>query len=239
MGCGSDDSKDSDSNGVESKAPKQAVADAAAALRRAQSFHLEGTQGSGKKATAVKADIGLPSKLRLDIAQGVSSASIIIVDRSLYIKANAAFWKEQGAGRAGEQLAGRWLKTPAGSGELRSIAKDLDPATLSRCLETDHGTLEKGGTAKVDGQEAVVIVDKGDRPGTAPGKLFIAASGEPLPLRTVATGPERPGGKRDPQCDDTTRTQAGDEATFSDYNEPLNLTAPPGAVEINTGTAAS
>jgi len=223
---------------VESKPPRAILADAAAAFRRVESFHLEGTQGAGKKATRVKADVGLPAKLRLTIGQGDAAATIIVVDRSLYIRANAAFWKEQGAGQAGQQLAGRWLKTPAGSGELQSVTKDLDPETLASCLVKGHGTLENGGTTTVDGQEAVVIVDKGDRPGTAPGKLFVAATGEPLPLRTLATGAERPGGKKDPKCDDSTATRAGDEATFSDYNEPLDLSAPPGAVEVGSGTTS-
>ena len=246
VGCGSDDSKDSGSkdsgsnaaNGIESKPPRAILADAAAALRRAESFHLEGTQGAGKKATEVKADVGLPSKLRLTIGQGNATASIIIVGGSLYIKANAAFWNQQGTGQAAQQLADRWLKTPAGSGELQSVTKDLDTKTLAACLVKGHGTLEHGGKATVDGQEAVVIVDKGDRPGTNPGKLFVAASGEPLPLRTIATGPERPGGKKDPKCDDSTPTTAGDEATFSDYNEPLDLSAPSGAVEIGGGNAS-
>jgi hypothetical protein len=245
VGCGSD-SKDSgsqasgsqDANGIASKPPRAILADAAAALRRAESFHLEGTQGAGKKATEVKADIGLPSKLRLTIGQGDASASIIIVGGSLYIKANAAFWNQQGVGQAAQQLAGRWLKTPAGSGELQSLTKDLDTKTLAGCLVKGHGTLEHGGKATVDGQEAVVIVDKGDRPGTNPGKLFVAATGEPLPLRTLATGPERPGGKQDPKCDDGTPTTAGDEATFSDYDEPLDLSAPSGAVEIGGGTTS-
>jgi hypothetical protein len=250
VGCGSDSkdsgSKDSasqgsasqDANGVASKPPRAILAASAAALSGVESFHLEGTQGAGKKATQVKADVGLPSKLRLTIGQGDAAATIIVVDGSLYIKANAAFWKGQGTGQAAQQLADRWLKTPAGSGELESLTKDLDTKTLSSCLVKGHGTLEHGGKATVDGQEAVVIVDKGDRPGTNPGKLFVAATGEPLPLRTLATGPERPGGKKDPRCDDSTPTTAGDEATFSDYNEPLDFSAPSGAVEIGGGTSS-
>jgi hypothetical protein len=77
-----------------------------------------------------------------------------------------------------------------------------------------------------------VILDKGDRPGTSPGRLYIAATGEPLPLRTIATGPERPGGKKDPRCDSDTPTRAGDEVLFSRYDEPLDITAPPDALDL-------
>jgi hypothetical protein len=248
-GCGSDskDSSDSsssttpgssaDSNGTESKSPQQILAASAAALRRAKTFHLEGKEG-GKKPTTAKADVGLPRELRLAITQGDASASIMVVNGSLYIKANAAFWKQEKIGKAAAKLEGRWLKTPASTGELRKTTGDLDPKVLSHCLTTDHGTLANGGTATIDGQKAVVIIDKGDRPGTAPGKLYVAATGEPVPLQVTATGGDRPGGKKDPQCDDSP-THAGDEFSFTNYNEPLNLSPPPAAIDLGGTGAAS
>jgi hypothetical protein len=242
-GCGSDgDSSDStdssESNSLESKPLQQILDESAAALKRAKTFHLEGSEG-GKRPTTAKADVGLPTKLRLAIDQGDASASILVVNGSLYIKANAAFWKQEGPGKAASKLAGRWLKTPASTGELRKLTGDLDPKVLSRCLTTDHGTLARGGTATFDGQKAIVLVDKGDRPGTSPGKLYVAATGEPLPLHVVATGPERPGGKKDPLCDDDSPTHAGDEFSFSNYDEPLNLSAPPAAIDLSGTGAAS
>ena len=119
------------------------------------------------------------------------------------------------------------------------MTRGLDPETLSRCLLRDHGTIAKGGTETVDGKQAVVLIDKGDRPGTAPGKLYVAAEDEPLPLRTIATGNQRPGGKKDPQCGGDTPTRTGDEAKFSRYNESLDITAPPGAVDVGAGGTAS
>ncbi len=77
-----------------------------------------------------------------------------------------------------------------------------------------------------------MILDKGDRPGTSPGRLYVAATGEPLPLRTIATGPERPGGKQDPLCDSDTPTRAGVEVLFNRYNEPWTSTAPPDAIDL-------
>jgi hypothetical protein len=234
VGCGSDsdDSGDSgDSGDLASKSPEQVVEDAAAALRRVKSFHAEGTQGRGSSATTGKADVSLPEGLRVSLQQGQGSASMRIVGGALYIKANEAFWGRQGGvGKNAGELAGRWLKAPLALGQ--DLVDELDPTRLSRCLLKTHGTLARGGTATVDGQRAVVVIDKGDRPGTAPGKLFVAASGPPLPLRTLTTGRERPGGRKDPQCDGGTPSQAGDEAKFSDYNEPLDIKAPPNAIDL-------
>ncbi len=236
-GCG-DDSPES--NGVESKPPAQILADTAAALRQVKSFHVEATQRTGGKLAKVSADLELPSKLRLAIEEPPSAASIIAVGGAVYIKANEAYWKDQQGERAARELAGKWLKSPASTTELRDLTKGLDPETLSHCLATDHGTLAKGGTETIDGKKTVVLIDKGDRPGTTPGKLFVAATGDPLPLRTIATGNQRPGGKRDPRCDeDNRRARAGDEARFDRYDESLDIKAPPGAVEVGaTGTAS-
>jgi hypothetical protein len=72
-----------------------------------------------------------------------------------------------------------------------------DPALIGRCMIGTHlGTLSKVGTGEVDGKPTVVIEDKGDVPGGAPGKAYIATKGEPLPLRVTQTGRRRPAGNR-------------------------------------------
>lgn len=226
-GCGGDDS--SGSNGVESKPADQIVADAAEALSKVKSFHAEGSEGNSKLAV----DIEVPDKVRIAIQAGATSATIIGVDGSAYIRANEAYWKDQNVGRAAPQLADKWLKSPSTTAELKDLTKGLDPETLSRCLTKDHGTIAKGEQEQVDGEDAIVVLDKGDRPGTSPGKLYVATTGEPLPLRTIATGDERPGGKADPLCDsDNSKTKKGDTATFSRYNESLGIKAPAGAIDL-------
>jgi hypothetical protein len=248
-GCGSDSNDDSSGSGgasspgtssPESKTPQQILEESAAALQSVKTFHVEGEEGAGAKATSVKGDVGLPKQLRLELTHRGATATMIVVNGSLYVKANAAFWREEQGGKVAKEIADRWIKAPASTGELRSLTKQLDPATLSRCLLRGHGTLAHGGKAMVDGRQTLVIVDKGDRPGTAPGKLFVAATGEPLPLRTLATGNERPGGRKDPSCDseDDSPTHAGDTATFSRYDEPLSISAPPAAIDVAGGSAS-
>jgi hypothetical protein len=231
-GCGSDssDSSSNEASGIESKPPQEILDQTAAALRQVKSFHIEGTQA--RRTETVKADVAGPRELRLDVKQRDATARMVFVDSSVYMNANAAFWRKAEAGQETRELDGRWLKVPGAAGDLQKIAKEVDPANLSRCLLKDHGTLEPGGKAKVGGQAAVVIVDKGDRPGTSPGRLYVAATGEPFPLRTIATGPERPGGKKDALCDSDTPTRAGDTVVLSKFNEPLDITAPPDALDL-------
>jgi hypothetical protein len=238
-GCGGDstDSSAPKSNGIESKPASQALEQTGAALRRVKSFHVEATQG---RSTTLRADVAVPKKLRLDLEQSGTRSRMIYVDGALYIKGDRAFWERTGARSIAGRLAGRWFKTPGSANKgLQDLIEQLAPGTLGRCLLKDHGTITRGPAATVDGQRAIVLLDKGDRPGTAPGKLYVAATGDPLPLRTIATGPERRGGKKDPLCDGDTPTQRGDAALFSRYDERLDITAPPGAVGFPTAQSSS
>ena len=229
VGCGA--GSNDESNGVELMPPAEILDEAAKALRRAESFHIEATEASS---SIVKADIGLPKQLRVALKEGDTSASLIVVDGSFYLKGNAAYWRDADAAKEADVLAGRWFKVPF------SLAKELttllDPDTISRCLVKGRGTLTRRGTATVNGKRAVVIIDKGDRPGSAPGRLYVAATGEPVPLRLITTGRQRRGGHKDPRCGDDTPAEAGDEAIFSDYDEPLDISAPPAALDLGGGT---
>lgn len=200
---------------------------------------MQGTVTVDGKRTVAKIDLEQPKNARIAFRQKNLSVELVVLRNSGYIKANEAFWKEQGARREAPDIADEWLEVPGSAAELREITKGLDFATLSRCMTDFHGTLRVAGKETVNGQAAVVIVDKGDRPGTAPSKLFVATTGEPLPLRGTTTGKQRRGGKRDPECNDpASRARPGDEITFSRYNEDLNITAPAGARDLTPGTAS-
>ena len=75
-------------------------------------------------------------------------------------------------------------------------------------------------------------------PGSSPGKLWVATTGAPLPLRTTQTGPPKPGGTPNKTCKETAEDVSGNttagSATFTQYNSAPAITAPPGAVDINT-----
>jgi hypothetical protein len=89
----------------------------------------------------------------------------------------------------------------------------------------------------------VVISNKGDKPGTSPGELYVPAEGAALPTRLTQTGKDKPGGKPDPRCDDddsgSTTTDA--DIRLSNYDKPVDITAPKGALSpedlLKGGTA--
>jgi hypothetical protein len=73
-----------------------------------------------------------------------------------------------------------------------------------------------------------LLATSGDRPGTAPGRLYVAARGPALPVRITQTGPNRAGRTGDPLCDDpdgkndTTRS----DVRLSRFDVPVHIIAP-------------
>lgn len=190
--------------------------------------------------TAVNVALQPPSTANVAFAQGSASAALILLGPAVYIKANSTFYQQNGGlpPAAAKLIVDRWLKLPAAAVRgTAGLIKGLDVATLGRCLgeNPDRGTLSVAGTTTVDGRPAVVVLDHGDRPGSTPSKLYVASTGTPFPLRAVATGAQRPGGHPDPQCNSGgDPTASGDQLTFSGYNQTLNITAPPNAVDATT-----
>jgi len=152
----------------------------------------------------------------------------------VYVKANSAFYAGTHEGipaAAVKLLAGQWLKT---SESANKLVKGLTPRTLARCLAREGGTLVKEGTASVNGQQAVVVRDKGDAPGSTPARLYVAASGTPYLLRYVATGKQQPGGAKGGECNEATEPgESGGALTFSRYNAQLGIAPPAGALELS------
>jgi hypothetical protein len=78
-------------------------------------------------------------------------------------------------------------------------------------VASNHGKLANDGAKTFDGQKAVEIRDTSDN-----SKLYVAATGKAYPVAIV-------GGKKG---------QSG-TITFSDWNKPLKVSAPKGALDIS------
>jgi len=231
-GCGA--SRPSGPNGEATRGPRQILSDAEGALARARSFRLQASGVDRSGALALTLAVSTPGKLMLTIDHGPQTESLILAGGSAYIQANRSFWSQQVGARAAALLSGRWIKAPtqAGLGGLNFLT---DPMHRARCLLGSHvGTVTKGGSANVGGRPAVVIATSGDAPGSAPGRLYVAASGAPVPLRAVQTGPTHPGAPLDRSCGQSTPdTTRHSDTTFSDYDKPLAIAPPKGAVDIS------
>ena len=228
-----------------SKSPKQILADLSRDLGKVRNYHFSGTQTDPDGRSSIAGDVTASGRANLVIRQGSSAVRLIALPAGVYIKGNAAYWKAVG-GKSGasvaKQLADRWVKAPGSQdSSLTAMFKDLTPKHLASCAAVGTGTLAKAGTATVAGRRALVIVDRGDKPGTTPGRLYVTASGPVLPLRVTQTGPRRAGGHLNTRCQEKADKSTASDLSFSRFNAKVTITAPRGAITLpggDTGTPA-
>lgn len=239
-GCGGDSGGSSGSassgSALAAKSPRQIVDATADALERVDSYHLEGTQTDEEGQARVEADVAASGDLRFRLENAGRVADLMYVDSKYYLRANEAFWRKEAAqsgDRLAELLADKWIVLPATElGDLEDVVAQAQPQNLAYCARRPTGTLTNLGTQSLDGTPVIVIEDKGDRPGEAPGEISIAATGPPLPLRIVQSGPAPPGGRHDPRCDSEDDTTTASDLRLSRFGEPVSLAAPKDALGL-------
>jgi hypothetical protein len=205
-GCGSSSS----GNGIESQSPEQILEATKAAASKASSVHIRGSIVTSGKPIALDMELLAGKGGKGTIAQEGFTIQLVQVNGAVYINGSAAFYKHVSGSAAAALLQGKWLKAPANSGELASLAELTDLSKLIDTALADHGTLSKGGTTTVQGQKAVELKDT-----SKGGTLYVAATGQPYPLQITKSGAEK------------------GLVTLSRWNQPVTLQAPANAIDIS------
>jgi hypothetical protein len=206
-GCASSLSAD---NGVASKAPAQIVASARAAAAGAATVHVAGSIVREGEPISLDMEFVADKGGEGRITLGGLSFQLIGFDRLLYIKGGSAFDSHVAGPAAARLLRGRWLRGPAASGALASLAWLTGMRRLIDAALASHGTLARGATTTVDGQKAVGVTDPADG-----GTLYVASTGAPYPLEIVTSATD------------------GEKITFNKWNQPVTLEAPAKVVDIH------
>jgi hypothetical protein len=206
-GCGGSSSS---GNGVESKSPTQILEAAKTAAKSAASVHIAGSIVSEGKPISLNMELLAGKGGKGRIAQEGFSIDLIQTGGAVYINGSAAFYRHVGGATAAQLLQGRWLKAPANSGELASLASLTDLSKLIDTALASHGTLAKGSKATIAGQPANALKDT-----SKGGTLYVATTGKPYPLEITKGGKEN--GK----------------VVLDRWDKPVTLTAPSGAIDIS------
>ena len=210
-GCGGSKKQETTSNGEASKPADQVLADAKSAATSASSAHVSGSLVSN----------GTPVTIDLSLARGKGaegSASVnglgfdlVKIGDTAYIKGSDAFYRHFAGAAIAQLIQGKWLKVPTTSGRFQSIGALASMAGLFAEIGSSHGKLANDGQKTYRGQPVVVIRDTSEN-----SKLYVSATGKPYPVALVG------GSKK----------QSG-RVTFDDWNKPVSLTAPEGAIDIS------
>jgi hypothetical protein len=204
-GCGG-----SSGNDVASKSSDQILTASKNAAESARSVHVSGTFSTS----------GMPVSLDVSLAashggQGQLSANglsfeLIVVDNTIYIKGSRAFYTHFAGAAAAQLLEGKWLKAPANSGQLGTLASLTNLSKILGQTLVSSGPISKGSSTTINGQPAIELTDSAKA-----GSLFVATTGQPFPLQIIKRGAE-PG-----------------RVTFSAWNKPVTLTPPASALDLS------
>lgn len=206
VGCGGSSSS---GNGIESKSPNEILEASKAAASTATSVHIQGTIVTGGKPISLDMELLRGKGGKGTISQEGFTIQIVQTGTAVYINGSAAFYKHVSGSAAAALLQGKWLKAPANSGELASLAELTNLGKLIDTALAGHGTVTKGGTTTIEGQKAVELKDA-----TKGGSLFVAATGKPYPLQISKSGSE------------------SGKVVFRRWDQPVTLEAPKNAIDI-------
>jgi hypothetical protein len=229
--------------GEVSKTPKAILADMQRDLGKLKSYRVVATVKEKNAVTKMSGDVFASGSADILISDRRGAVRVRLLPKASYMKADASYWKAAG-GKNGNLLAkklgGRWVKVPASvSAGLKPVVTKLSPKYLASCATVEAGTVINNGIKTVAGRRAIELESKGDRPGASPGLTYVTADGPVLPVRTVQTGPRKPGGKLDKRCDEREDHSTSGEVTFSRFDAVPKLTAPRGALSLESPGGAA
>lgn len=207
VGCGSSSSA---GNGVADKSAEEIVSEAKNAADGASSVHVSGSVNSG--GSPVTLDLNLASSKGASgrISQNGSTFKIVIDGGTAYISGSDAFYRKLGGAAAAQLLAGKWLKVSTNTPEFASFSSLTNMRKLLDTVLVGHGSLQKGATTTIRGQQAVAVKDT-----TRGGTLYVATTGKPYPLQISKGGSE-----------------AGTIA-FDKWDEPVAIAPPASSVNLS------
>lgn len=198
------------SNGIDKLGADAALAKVKAAVADVSSVHVKGTINQSGQPLRLEVSVGS------DAAQGTvdvggGTMDLRLVDGVTYFRGDAKVFAAFGANAAQASVAaGRWIKDTGTGGPAASFAAFLDRKQLFDNLLTPQGTVSTGGSATVNGQKALILIDNSSQGG----KLYVASTGAALPLRIARSGDN------------------GGQIDFTDYNADVSVEAPSGAIDI-------
>lgn len=196
-------------NGEASKPADQILKDAQAATGSASTVHITGSINTG--GTPVQLDV-VADHTRGGgvISENGMVFDTVLLDKTVYLKADAQTWTKAANASVARMLANKWLKTTANNQNFNEFATLLDISKLVSNL-TASGKLVKGSTTVVDGVKVVPITDTGSDGGT----LYVALTGTPYIV--AVRGP----------------TAGSGSIHFGSYNSAKVPAAPANAIDLS------
>lgn len=210
---------------------REIIADAIAAAKTVHSYRAQGSFTDAQGSASVLAEVNSPTQLRMVEKRSSGEFEAVIYARNAYFKASRAYWTSQPNVTPAQAavLADRWLRLPSAEGAqlAATVASQVDLGKHARCWSGRESDFTVTGSGTVDGKPVVILRSAGAAPGTAPGTTYVSTTDPKIPLKTVTTGPVKPGGLPGCASDHTSST-----VTLSGVNQHFQIARPPSAITL-------
>ncbi|MDA8380529.1 MAG: hypothetical protein M0020_06840 [Actinomycetota bacterium] len=174
--CGS-----ASTSGIAKLSASAILSKAVKALRSASSMRITGSSQQGKSST--KLDLKSYANGDLDGTIEVDGivAHFIVVKKTDYIKAPAAYWTKiyKLGQRQASAMSKTWVSLPDSE---TSQGAELSIPGIATSITQGIGTIHQGSTGTINGQSAISITS------THGGTIWVAASGPAYPIQLVLPG---------------------------------------------------
>ena len=188
------------SNGVSALTADQILEKATTAAKAQSSVHISGKGTSGGTALALDMKMRKGGGGYGSITLGTDTLQMVTTGSEVYIKGDKAFWTSQGSAATAAVIGDRWVKAAASDASFAALAQLGDFGTgLDNFLKPDSA-ITKGDESTVNGTKAIALV-------STSGKLWVATTGDPLPVQ-IDTG------------------TAGEALVFSDWGAKVDVPVP-------------
>lgn len=166
--------------GISALSAKEIVEKSSAALKKAGSYRMKGDVVNEGDKMAMDVKVQGSDILALISMGDQGSITLLVVGGATYFQADATFWNKTAGVDAktyNSMFKDKWVKSKAGDTDLKEFT-DLTDA--DKFLDSEGAeSLTKGENTTINGKAAVTLKDSGSDGGT----FYVAAEGEPYPLR--------------------------------------------------------
>ena len=199
-------------NGIAKLSATDALKQVQAAVKEVDTVHISGhLTAQGQDITLDLRDKAGAGVGTLRLAGG--EIDVVRTSDTIYVKGNATALTAFGASQTQASVAAdKWLRESiSSSGPLSAFAQLLDSSALFDSVTTPTGELKTGTTTTINGHKVFTLVDAA---AGGNGTLYVAETGDPLPLRV-----DQPGAN-------------GGSLDF-EYGVDVSVTAPTGAIDLS------
>lgn len=193
---------------------------AIAAMNALTSVHVVGQEMDGTTPAHLDVTVAASGKCLATVGEGGGSMKVVSTTEYTYMKADTTFWKAQGKDGAalGRALHGRWLKRPGKAASDPDLKDFCDLKTFMASLTADNDApLTKAAPVELDGQTVIPLTQHDSEGGLV---VYVADTAKPYALKFEEPGAKGPG------------TDGSGTITFSGFDKPLHVYAPPPAQTV-------